>query len=95
MELAVQLGKPLIVHTRDAEEDTYELMTKMLPKDHKIHVHCFTGTIPFAKKLMDHFDNLWFGFTGAITFKSAVKNRETVKFVPLERILLETGRILD
>eukprot|EP01114_Cavostelium_apophysatum_P014867 TRINITY_DN3955_c0_g1_i1.p1 TRINITY_DN3955_c0_g1~~TRINITY_DN3955_c0_g1_i1.p1 ORF type:complete len:317 (+),score=23.72 TRINITY_DN3955_c0_g1_i1:110-952(+) len=90
MKKAVQLKKPLIVHTRDAEDDTWRLMEATLPKDHKIHVHCFTGTIPFIQMILNHFPNSFVGFTGAITFKSAESNRETVKNVPLDRILLET-----
>lgn len=90
MKCAIEVNKPLVVHTRDAEEDTLRLMTEILPKDWHIHVHCFSGSADFAKKLMDHFDNLFIGFTGAITFKSAQKTRDVVKIVPLERILLET-----
>jgi len=90
VQLAVSVQKPLIVHTREAEEDTFKIMAENLPKDWKIHVHCFGDTPEFAKKLLDYFPNLFIGFTGAITFKNSQKNLQVVEIVPLERILLET-----
>ncbi|KAI9208855.1 uncharacterized protein BJ171DRAFT_487503 [Polychytrium aggregatum] len=90
LELAVQLDKPLVIHTREADEDTFEIMDSVLPKAHKIHVHCFTGSAEFAQRLLGRFDNLYIGFTGVITFNSADPIREAVKVVPLEKILLET-----
>jgi len=92
MEIAVQLGKPLIVHSRDAEDATYDLMTKALPKDWRIHLHCFTGTKDFALKMLAYFENLFIGFTGAVTFSNAEAKRlcDVVQAVPAERILLET-----
>lgn len=90
MDLAVSLNKPLIVHTRDAEEDTLELMKNHLPRSHKIHVHCFTSSLTLALALLEHFPNLHLGFTGVITFKNARAQQDVVKAIPLERILLET-----
>jgi len=92
MGLAVELGKPLVVHTRAAEDDTFDLMTRHLPHDHPIHVHCFTGSWELAQKLLERFSRLYFGFTGVITFKgrSADPIREVVRSLPLTRILLET-----
>lgn len=94
LEIAVELKKPLVVHSRDAADDTYDLMTKILPDDHKIHVHCYTYEgqtgIDYADKLFKKFKNLFLGFTGAITFKKSDELRKVVENVPLERILLET-----
>jgi len=90
MEMCLQTGKPLIVHTRDAEEDTLRLMKKIMPKNSRIHLHCFTGSSLFASQLLDHFDNLFFGFTGVITFMNSQLLSAVVQQVPLERILLET-----
>jgi len=92
MKKAVELGKPLIIHSRDAQEDTIRLTGEALPKDWKIHLHCFTGSdFAFADQMMKQFPNLCIGFTGAVTFSSAKATREQViKNVPIDRILLET-----
>jgi Tat protein secretion system quality control protein TatD with DNase activity len=90
MKRAIEFNKPLIVHSRDADEETTRLMSETLPKDHKIHVHCFSGSKATAATLMEMFPNLCFGFTGSITFKNAQKNRDTLTTIPLDRILLET-----
>lgn len=87
---ALQLKKPLVIHTREAEDDTYDIMTRVIPKDWPIHVHCFTSSLAFSQRLLAHFSNLYIGFTGVITFNNAADIREVVKSVPLERILLET-----
>lgn len=94
LELAVELKKPLVIHSRDAADETFDLMSKYLPDDHKIHIHCFTYDgqkgIDFSSKLFKKFSNLFLGFTGAITFKKSDDLRKVVESVPLEKILLET-----
>lgn len=87
---ALELKKPLMIHTREAEDDTFQILTSLVPSDYPIHIHCFTSSLEFAKKLMNHFSNLYFGFTGIVTFKTADNVKEVVRNVPLERILLET-----
>ncbi|KAI0295606.1 hypothetical protein B0F90DRAFT_1820437 [Multifurca ochricompacta] len=67
---AVRLGKPITVHTREADEDTEQILKAEVPKDHKIHVHCFTDSPDFAQRLLNHFPNLYIGITGVITFSS-------------------------
>ena len=92
MKGAISVNKPLVVHSRDASDDTYRLMTETLPSDWKIHLHCFTGDDnEFAQKMLKAFPNLCIGFTGAITFKSAVKTREIVAQVPLDRLVSTTN----
>lgn len=90
LKKAIELKKPLVIHTREAEDDTYSIMTRVVPEDWPIHIHCFTSSLEFSKKLLSHFSNVYFGFTGVITFKNAEDVREVVKHVPIERILLET-----
>ncbi|KAF0349998.1 hypothetical protein F8M41_015426 [Gigaspora margarita] len=91
IEKAKELQKPLVIHTREAEEDTWDILTKHVPKDWKIHVHCFTDSPDFAKKLLDYFPNLYIGITGVVTYGSAKNTQEIVRSVaPLNRILLET-----
>eukprot|EP00276_Gloeochaete_wittrockiana_P003546 CAMPEP_0184657158 /NCGR_PEP_ID=MMETSP0308-20130426/17019_1 /TAXON_ID=38269 /ORGANISM="Gloeochaete witrockiana, Strain SAG 46.84" /LENGTH=264 /DNA_ID=CAMNT_0027094593 /DNA_START=91 /DNA_END=885 /DNA_ORIENTATION=+ len=87
---AVKLGKPIVVHTREAEEDTLRIMKEHVPQDWRVHVHCFTDSLAFAKNLLAHFSSLCIGFTGVITFKNAQDVQKVVSEVPLERILLET-----
>lgn len=86
----VELGKPLIIHTREAETETLEILRQEAPKDWKIHVHCFTSSPDMAEKLLDGFPDLCLGFTGIVTFKNAQELQEVVKATPLDRILLET-----
>ena len=90
MDLAVSLKKPLVVHTRFAEDDTLELMEKHLPTEHPIHVHCFTSSNTLAQALLERFSTLRLGFTGVVTFKNAPEVQEVVRNTPLDRILLET-----
>ncbi len=86
----VKAAKPLIIHTREAEEDTLAIMRDAVPSDWKVHVHCFTSSPDLALALVAAFPNLYVGFTGVITFKTADAIREVVRAVPLERLLLET-----
>lgn len=86
----VVLGKPLIIHTREAEEDTLSIMLAEVPKDWKVHVHCFTSSLAMAERLLKSFPNLCIGFTGIVTFKNALELQAVAKATPLDRILLET-----
>lgn len=90
IRLGVEHGKPLIIHTREAEADTLELMLREAPPDWKIHVHCFTSSPDMADKLLAAFPNLCLGLTGIVTFKNAQELQEVAKATPLERLLLET-----
>eukprot|EP01133_Synstelium_polycarpum_P006400 gene6400-7424_t len=87
---AVKCNKPLVIHSRDAEADTLAILKELVPVDYKIHIHCFTSTMDFAISLLEHFSNLYIGFTGCITFKSSDSIRDSVSVVPIDRILLET-----
>ncbi len=82
--------KPLIIHTREAEEDTLAIMKEHIPTDWKIHVHCFTSSNSMATELISHFSHLYIGFTGVITFNKTEGIAESVRSIPLNRILLET-----
>ena len=88
--MAVKLGKPLVVHSRDAEEDTLYILEDNLPRDWPVHLHCHGGSEAFTVALMKSFTNLVFGFTGAITFANAGQKKLIAEVVPLERIVLET-----
>ncbi len=90
MQLAVKYKKPLVVHSRNAEEDTVKLMVEHMPADWRIHLHCCTSTMNMVQPLLKNFANLYVGFTGCITFPKAQDVISTMKQVPLERLLLET-----
>lgn len=77
---------PLIVHTRDAQSDTIDLL-----KHHQAHagvIHCFTENIDFAKKALDL--GFYISFSGIVTFKNAQIIQEACRYVPLDRMLVET-----
>ena len=84
---AVELNIPLIVHSRNAEPETYEIL-KNSDSSLKILMHCFTGSLPFALKLMEL--NTYFSASGIITFKNSTELQNTFKEIPLERLLIET-----
>ena len=80
---------PLIVHTRSAEKETYQILEKYLKKkDIKILIHCFTGTRNFAFKLLDL--GAYISASGVVTFKKSVDLANTFKDIPNEKILVET-----
>lgn len=90
IRIGVEMKKPLIIHTREAEAETLEILRREAPRDWKIHVHCFTSSPAMAEKLLESFPNLCLGFTGIVTFKNAQELQAVVKATPLDRILLET-----
>nr|XP_056708681.1 putative deoxyribonuclease TATDN2 [Euleptes europaea] len=90
LDLAVSLRKPLVIHCRDADDDLLHIMKKCVPKDYKIHRHCFTGRYNVIEPLLDYFPNLTVGFTALLTYPSANEARETVKKIPISRIVVET-----
>eukprot|EP01126_Amoeba_proteus_P039390 TRINITY_DN4149_c0_g1_i10.p2 TRINITY_DN4149_c0_g1~~TRINITY_DN4149_c0_g1_i10.p2 ORF type:complete len:119 (-),score=17.74 TRINITY_DN4149_c0_g1_i10:109-465(-) len=66
-------------------------MKQYIPQDWKIHVHCFTDSLQFAKTLITEWPNLWLGYSGVITFKKNNQPLQTVvKEIPLDKVLLET-----
>jgi len=87
IDAAVELNMPLIVHSRNAETETYEIL-KNSDSSLKILMHCFTGSLPFALKLMEL--NTYFSASGIITFKNSIDLQNTFKEIPLERLLIET-----
>lgn len=86
MQLAEELQMPVVIHDRDAHEDTLNIL-KQFPKVKGV-VHCFSGSVEFAKECLKL--GYYIGFTGVVTFKNAKKAVEVAKSVPLDRILLET-----
>ncbi len=87
---AAQITKlPLIVHTRNAEEETFEILKKRkFEKNFKILIHCFTGSKDFAFKLLDL--GAYISASGVVTFKKSEDLANTFKEMPNDRILVET-----
>lgn len=80
---------PLIVHTRDAEEDTYEILGEEMGKGaYPALIHCFTASQDFAEKVLAL--GLYISISGIVTFKNAKALQEAAKAVPLGRLLIET-----
>ncbi len=80
---------PLIVHTRDAEEDTYAILAEEMGKGaYPALIHCFTASRDFAGKVLEL--GLYISISGIVTFKNAKELQEAAKAVPLERLLIET-----
>jgi len=88
IEAAIELNIPIIVHSRNAEIETFEILQKNYSKNLKILMHCFTGSSLFADKLIKL--NAIFSASGIITFKNSLDLQETFKKIPLENLLIET-----
>ena len=88
IKASIELDIPLIIHSRDAEDETLEIFNKYKNYDLKILMHCFTGSRKFAEKLLNL--NAYFSASGIITFKNSIDLQETFKYIPLEKVLIET-----
>ncbi len=88
IRLARELNLPLIVHSREAEEETVSILRREGAVNSGGVVHCFSGGLKMAEELLEM--GFYISFTGAVTFPRADKTREVLKAVPVERILLET-----
>ena len=88
IEAALETNAPLVIHSRNAEEETFKILNNYENRNIKILMHCFTGTKQFAEKLLKL--NAFFSASGIITFKNSIDLQETFKFLPLDRILIET-----
>lgn len=85
LQLAEKIGKPVVIHSRDAISDTVEILNRY--KNITGVIHCYSGSVEVAKSLIDRF---YIGISGTITFKNAKKLVEVVKEIPLERLVIET-----
>ena len=85
---ALESNIPLIIHSRNAEEKTFEILNEYKDEKLKILMHCFTGSKKFAEKLLNF--NTYFSASGIITFKNSVDLQNTFNSLPLNRILIET-----
>jgi TatD DNase family protein len=80
--------KPLIIHTRDAREDTIRILREEQAQDVGGVLHCFTETLEMAEQGMDL--GFYVSFSGIVTFRNAADLREVARRVPVDRLLIET-----
>ena len=89
LKASIELNIPVIVHSRNAEIDTLEILKSEKKNSNvKILMHCFTGTKDFAKKLLDI--NCYISVSGIITFKNSTELTKTVSSIPIDNLLVET-----
>ena len=87
IKLANELNLPLDVHDREAHKDTFDIL-KQYNINSKVVMHCFSGSVEFAKECVK--EGYYLGIGGVVTFKNAIKMKEVAKHIPLEYIILET-----
>ena len=85
LKLAAELDMPVVIHSRDAWEDTMELLRKYRPKG---VMHCFSGSAEIVREIVGM--GMYVGFTGVVTFKNAKKALKALEAVPPDRLLVET-----
>ncbi len=88
MQLADKLGKPIVVHSRDAAKDTIDIMRANKASEIGGVIHCYSYTKESAREFLDM--GFYFGIGGVVTFKNAKKLVEAVRYIPLSAIVLET-----
>tara|TARA_B110000263_G_C15203276_1_gene461638 strand:+ start:183 stop:944 length:762 start_codon:yes stop_codon:yes gene_type:complete len=88
IEASIDLELPLIVHSRNAEIETFNILNSYKKNKPKILMHCFTGSSSFAKNLLTL--NSFFSASGIITFTNSIELQETFKKLPLNKLLIET-----
>ena len=85
LALAKELDMPVVIHSREATDDTLKMVRKYMPRG---VVHCFSGSAETAEEYVKM--GMYIGFTGALTFKNARRAVEAVAATPIDRLLLET-----
>jgi len=88
IEASIDLNVPIIVHSRNAEPDTFNILNSYKSENLKILMHCFTGSEDLFKKLMSL--NAFFSASGIITFKNSKDLQKTFSSIPIENLLVET-----
>ncbi len=87
IKLANKHNLPICVHDREAHKDTFDIL-KEYNKGSDVVLHCYSGSVEFAKECIK--EGWYLGLGGVVTFKNAVKMKETAKEIPIEKIVLET-----
>ena len=88
IEASIELKMPIIIHSRNAEDKTFDILNSYKNKGLKILMHCFTGSYSFSKKLLSL--DAFFSASGIITFKNSIDLQNTFKKIPTNKLLVET-----
>lgn len=90
IKLGLKYNKPIIIHSRDSIEDTYNILKKYhdINPNIKYILHCYSSSVEMAKKFLNM--NVMFGIGGVLTFKNEKKLKEVISYLDLNKILLET-----
>ena len=88
IEAAIDLNVPIIVHSRNAEKETFDILNDYKKSKPKILMHCFTGSTDFANQLLKL--DSYFSASGIITFKNSINLQETFRLIPNDKLLIET-----
>ena len=88
LEIAAELKLPVIIHSREAFDETIEILDKYGSGLKGVVFHCFSGSAEQAKIVLD--SGFYISFTGVVTFKNAEKTRRAAEVVPLDRLMIET-----
>ena len=88
IEASIELNRPIIIHSRNAEIKTFDILNSYKNSNLKILMHCFTGSLEFSKKLQTL--DAFFSASGIITFKNSTDLQNIFKTIPLEKLLIET-----
>ncbi len=88
MNLAHEMGKPVIIHDRDAHKDTMDILRACRVDKTSGVFHCFSGSVEMAKEALNL--GMYISIAGPVTFKNAAKLSDVVKYVPLDRLFIET-----
>ena len=88
IEAAIDLNRPIVIHSRNAEKETFDILNSYKGSKLKILMHCFTGSLKFSEKLLTL--DAFFSASGIITFKNSINLQETFKRIPIEKLLIET-----
>lgn len=88
LELSRRVRKPVVIHTREAEQDTIAILREHAPLAASGQLHCFTGTMELAEAALEL--GMFVSFSGAVTFANAGSLRDCARALPMERLLVET-----
>jgi len=88
LQLAVRLGAPVCIHTRDADEETFNILKEEALGKTKVLLHCYSGSAELAKEYVKH--GAMISLSGTLTYKNARKTIEVAQTIPLEKLLIET-----
>ncbi|QUI25559.1 TatD family hydrolase [Vallitalea pronyensis] len=88
VELAKEINLPVIIHSRDAAQDTFDILDETDAKMVGGVIHCYSGSLPMARAYVEN--GFYIGIGGVITFKNAAKLKEVVKHIAIDHLLIET-----